>query len=426
MPTEVILPKVDMDMETGKISAWHAAEGDAVAQGDPLFDIETDKAAMEVESPGTGILRHIVADVGTEVPIGRTVAWLYADDEAVPGAPPKSPELPNEAAPAQAEPAETAAALANHANETILDEGQRATPAARHLARTKGIVLAGITGTGPRDRIQRSDIEKALRDAPTQTPTPTEIAWQTSAAPLNVMRSGSGDATPWLLIHGLAADANAWEFIEKPLAKTAPVLRLELPCHGKSPRQKVDSFAHLTALVRTAFDDLNLPSVRLIGHSLGGALALALADTRPKQVESLTLLSPAGLGPQINGDILDGIARACTAESLGPWLRMMMGDPTTLTDNYVQAAMISRKDENLRRAQQALQKAVFPDHTQSFDLIPALHRVTCPTRIIFGKRDQVIHWHQALCAPGNVSLNFFPEMGHLPAFEDPQGVLALL
>ena len=156
------------------------------------------------------------------------------------------------------------------------------------------------------------------------------------------------------------------------------------------------------------------------------AIRPACQDHRPRQIETLTLLSPAGLRPQINGDILDGMARANTAASLGPWLRMMMGDPSQLSDNYIQAAMLARKDPKLRRAQQALQTAIFPDHTQASDLSAALNRVTCPTRIVFGKKDQVIPWQHALRAPGHVGLHFFPEMGHLPAFENPDALLALL
>ena len=87
MPVEVIMPKVDMDMDRGRIAAWHVAEGDTVARGDPLFDIETDKAAMEVEAPGDGTLHHVTAGVGDEVAIGQAVAWIYAEGEAVDAAP---------------------------------------------------------------------------------------------------------------------------------------------------------------------------------------------------------------------------------------------------------------------------------------------------------------------------------------------------
>ena len=71
-----------MDMSHGTLSVWHVAEGELVQQGSALFDIETDKAAMEVESPATGYLRKITAKPGDVVPVGATIAWLYAEGEA--------------------------------------------------------------------------------------------------------------------------------------------------------------------------------------------------------------------------------------------------------------------------------------------------------------------------------------------------------
>ncbi|MEP1698105.1 MAG: alpha/beta fold hydrolase, partial [Paracoccaceae bacterium] len=301
----------------------------------------------------------------------------------------------------------------------------RATPAARKLAQDAGLSVADIQGTGPRDRVQSGDVRASIQ---TVSPSiaPAGITWDTATAPLNIVRTGAGDATPQLLIHGLGADANAWAQIEKSIAAKGPVLRLELPCHGKSPRLQVESFAHLVTHIRAAFDALNMNTVRLVGHSLGAALALALADTRPRNVERLTLISPAGLGPQINGDILSGIARATNKQSLGPWLRQMVGDPSLITDNYVQAVMTARKDPDMRSAQTTLQNTLFADHTQGFDLTAALHRLTCPTRIIFGKKDQVIPWSHALRAPGHVSLNLFEDLGHMPQFEAPNAVQAHL
>ena len=78
---EVILPKVDMDMESGVIARWIVAAGDVVNQGDPLFEMETGKAMMEVESPASGVIRDLAAITGEEVPIGTTVAWIDTADK---------------------------------------------------------------------------------------------------------------------------------------------------------------------------------------------------------------------------------------------------------------------------------------------------------------------------------------------------------
>ncbi|HMK01620.1 MAG TPA: biotin/lipoyl-containing protein, partial [Reyranella sp.] len=82
MPTEVILPKVDMDMATGQISRWFAEEGARVKKGDVLFEIETDKAAMEIDAPASGVLRDVTGKEGVDIAVGAAVAWIYADDES--------------------------------------------------------------------------------------------------------------------------------------------------------------------------------------------------------------------------------------------------------------------------------------------------------------------------------------------------------
>jgi pyruvate dehydrogenase E2 component (dihydrolipoyllysine-residue acetyltransferase) len=76
---EVILPKVDMDMESGVIAAWKVAAGDRVAQGDILFEMETGKATMEVESPGSGVIRDLAGITGEPIAVGMPVAWIDPD-----------------------------------------------------------------------------------------------------------------------------------------------------------------------------------------------------------------------------------------------------------------------------------------------------------------------------------------------------------
>ncbi len=156
MPIEVIFPKVDMDMASGTIADWHKAEGDLVDKGEALFDIETDKATMEVESPGTGALHFVSAQKGDEVPIGQVVAWLFADGEEVVS----QGGIP---APAESHLSQEPAAIQTGEDTRIdtpkFDDGVRATPAARRIAKDRGIELSLVVGTGPRGRITRADVE---------------------------------------------------------------------------------------------------------------------------------------------------------------------------------------------------------------------------------------------------------------------------
>src|SRR3954469_12894988 len=81
MPIEVILPKVDMDMASGTISRWLVKDGDRVKKGATIFEIETDKATMEVEAPGDGTIGRISAREGAVVPVGVAVAFIFGEGE---------------------------------------------------------------------------------------------------------------------------------------------------------------------------------------------------------------------------------------------------------------------------------------------------------------------------------------------------------
>lgn len=431
MPIEVIMPKVDMDMTSGKIAVWHVAEGEAVAKGDPLFDIETAKAAMEIEAPGDGVL-HFAAPEGREIAIGQPVAWLYAAGEK-PVEPPqrpggvgtspaadqpvgpddRQPAAPDPVPAADPEPAPEVVALADDPAAAETGEGFRATPRARSLARESGLDLRGLSGTGPRGRIQGEDVRSALQTTRT-APAPARFAAETG--PLAVTRSKGGTGTPVVLIHGFASDAMSWAPIEGAL-KQRPLIRIDLPGHGKSPKLRIPSFRDLVKVLREAFDALSLETAHLVGHSLGGALALALADTRPKSVSTLTLIAPAGLGAEVNGAALLGIGNATRPESLGPWLRTLVADERLVTDSYVRLAMAARSDPNLRAAQLAMADMLFPDGVQAIDLRAALERVEMPTRVIWGRQDAIIPWRHALRAPGRVGLHLFDGIGHMPQME---------
>ncbi|MGL4496158.1 MAG: lipoyl domain-containing protein, partial [Beijerinckiaceae bacterium] len=88
MPVDVILPKVDMDMTTGVIEAWKVREGQAVREGDVLFEISTNKAVMEIDAPEDGIIRQITDAKNTALPVGTVVARIYKADEALIALPP--------------------------------------------------------------------------------------------------------------------------------------------------------------------------------------------------------------------------------------------------------------------------------------------------------------------------------------------------
>ncbi len=425
-PTDVILPKVDMDMTHGTLAVWHVADGARVERGAALFDIETDKAAMEVEAPATGRLHHITAKVGDKVPVGSTLAWIYPDGMAAGQAPVKqaaAPPVPDAVKPP------VAASVGTQPVQLPQALGQRATPAARKAARDHGVTLSEVIGTGPLGRVQQADVtgQIAARAAPKASEPSPATGWRHETGPLHLWRR-AGLGKPIVLLHGFTADSQSWAPLEKALGPTAPLLRLDLPGHGKSPKRQVNSFQDLARMVVEAFDDATRDSeaVHLVGHSLGAALALALADIRARRIASLTLIAPAGLGPEIDAAALNGIVRASRVESLAPWLRRLTATPQGISDEYARAAMRARADGALRACQADLAQALFPDGVQAFDLRPALHRAACPLQILWGRSDQIIPPSHAIRAEGEFALHLLTGAGHIPQIECPDRVARII
>ena len=159
MATEVILPKVDMVMETGTFVEWLKQEGETVEKGQPLFVIMTDKAAIEVEAPASGVLAGVKAKADEVIPVSQTIAYILKPGEQLPtGAPAAAASAASR--PQVAEMAVPAAVEATPQEEIVLGK-VRATPVARRMAAEMGIDLAGVRGRGPQGRIHRADVLEA-------------------------------------------------------------------------------------------------------------------------------------------------------------------------------------------------------------------------------------------------------------------------
>ena len=150
---EVILPKLGLTMEEGSIVRWLKAEGDTVEKGELLFEVQTDKVVMEVESPASGILGKILVREDETVPIAQVVAYITEPGEAVP-----------ESLPSAAPVGPAAASGTVSGGEPSVSEAvpTLATPAARRLARDKGVDLDGVRGSGKKGMIVKSDVLAVL------------------------------------------------------------------------------------------------------------------------------------------------------------------------------------------------------------------------------------------------------------------------
>ncbi|MEP0337570.1 MAG: pyruvate dehydrogenase complex dihydrolipoamide acetyltransferase [Alphaproteobacteria bacterium] len=204
MPIKILMPALSPTMTEGNLAKWHKKEGDAVESGDVLAEIETDKATMEVEAVEEGILGKIVVPEGTaDVAVNAVIALLLEDGEdasaldgadtsggaAAPAptaeAPKAAPATPAAPTAAPATPAAPTAAPAAASGDRVI-----ASPLAKRIAAQEGLSLSAISGSGPRGRVVKRDVDAALASgtgkaapaaaapsagtAPAQAPTPTQ------------------------------------------------------------------------------------------------------------------------------------------------------------------------------------------------------------------------------------------------------------
>jgi pyruvate dehydrogenase E2 component (dihydrolipoamide acetyltransferase) len=153
MAHNIVMPALEMAQESGKLLAWRKQEGQSVNKGEPLFDVETDKAVVEIESPGEGILAGITAREGDVVLVGATIAWLLLPGESLPApvaAVNSGRHMKSDAASA---PVSTPGNTLPGSSPSL-----KISPKARRLARENNIALEGVRGSGPEGEIVADDI----------------------------------------------------------------------------------------------------------------------------------------------------------------------------------------------------------------------------------------------------------------------------
>ena len=169
MATDVIMPMLGMNQDTGKVVRWLRADGDAVSKGDPILEVETDKVTVEIEAPAAGTLSRISAVEGEDVPVGHTIAVVLSDGES-----PSADDLAVAEPPASEQagdgPTTVAVPLAANAiaEPTARPRRPLASPKARELARANGVEIHEIPGSGPNGAVVAADVERhaaAVRDA---------------------------------------------------------------------------------------------------------------------------------------------------------------------------------------------------------------------------------------------------------------------
>jgi pyruvate dehydrogenase E2 component (dihydrolipoamide acetyltransferase) len=188
MAISVVMPALELAQESGKLLAWLKQEGDDVAKGEMIAEIETDKAVFELEAPGDGVLAGVKSTAGDMVPVGQTIAWIVARGETPPedgvaeaAARAMKEQARPSSATAAAPPAPSVPSRGAVAGAPAAKGPGRASPKARRIAEEHGIDISQIRGTGPDGSITGEDVLAAAAAAK-QAPKPAPVSTAPTAA----------------------------------------------------------------------------------------------------------------------------------------------------------------------------------------------------------------------------------------------------
>ena len=160
MPKELIMPALGMAQETGKVLRWLRVEGQEVRQGEPVLEVETDKANVEIEAPASGVLAKVLAREGDEVPVGQVIGWILLPGEQPSElAEPVAPSRAAEAATVETQGVQAAESAPPPPPAAAPSPRPRASPKARRLARELGVDLRSVRGSGPGGAVLAADLE---------------------------------------------------------------------------------------------------------------------------------------------------------------------------------------------------------------------------------------------------------------------------
>jgi pyruvate dehydrogenase E2 component (dihydrolipoamide acetyltransferase) len=362
----IVMPKWGLAMQEGMVAKWLVEDGAEIKGGQEILDIETSKIANVYESPVAGPLRRRLVGEGETVPVGALLG-VVAD--------------------ASVQDADLDAYVAKFQEEF-----------AAHAA-----------------------------EAGAAAPEPETV--EAGGRRFRYMALGEGEGAPIVFLHGFGGDLNNWQYNQEALAENHATYAVDLPGHGGSSKDLGSDGADVGALASAVLDFLDAKEIarpHLVGHSLGGAVALDLALNHPDRVASATLICTAGLGPDINMEYIDGFMQAKRRKQLQPLLEMLVADPAMISREMIEDVLKFKRLDGVETALNRIIDDSFAGGRQALDLTSRLGELRAPIQVIWGRQDQIIPASHAEGLPANVAARVFDGAGHMVHMEKAAEVNQLI
>lgn len=357
----VTMPTWGLSMEAGTVVGWLVDEGMRTAIGAELVEIETTKIANSLEAQQEGVLRRQLVKAGQSAPCGELLGVIATEDTL------------------------------DSAIDDFIAKFARPRPA---VART---------GDG----------------APADSTLTLELP---SGGRLRCLAMGDlGSAVVFL--HGFGGDADTWMFNQGCIAERHLTFAFDLQGHGGSTK-RVDngSIEELASSVRYGLDRLELKRIHLVGHSMGAAVALAIADEQPDRIGSLSLIAPFAFGSVVNQRYVSDFTSAQRSRDLHRCLALVFADSNAVRREMVEAVARYKRLDGVTEALQKIAAKSLREPA-SVEMSTGLKTLTARLLVLKGAHDNIVSPGPV---PDGVRAVTLEHSGHMPHMEEPGQVNELL
>ena len=241
---------------------------------------------------------------------------------------------------------------------------------------------------------------------------------------LRFLRQGDdAGGDPAVLLHGFGGDLNNWLFNQGALAAERTVYALDLPGHGGSSKQiGSGDLEEFRGVLAGFLDTAGAEKAHLVGHSMGGAIALDFALNNPGRVASLVLIASAGLGSEIAGDYIEGFVREGRRRGIKPHLEKLFSNPALVSRQLIDDILKYKRLDGVEAALRTIAEAMFPGGRQVRVLRDRLSELSAPVLVLWGEGDRILPVVHAEGLPDNVQTRIFGGQGHMAQMEAPAEV----